>query len=137
MSTDDDVREIRALLAGNRRTGGADGDAASALERAWHALELPPAAAAPAGFARRVAARAGSEQAAALGLPLSPRLARLAAASAVVAGIAGGIVLGLVSTATASASEGVESDVAWAASSFAEELFDGLAAAAEGEEAAR
>ena len=137
MSTDDDVREIRALLAGNRRTGGADGDAASALERAWHALELPPAAPAPPDFARRVAARAGSEQAVALGLSLSPRLARLAAASAVVAGIAGGIVLGLVSTATASASEGVESDVAWAASSFAEELFDGLAAAAEGEEAAR
>ena len=135
MSTDDDVREIRALLAGNRRTGGADGDAASALERAWHALELPPAAPAPPDFARRVAARAGSERAVALGLSLSPRLARLAAASAVVAGIAGGVVLGLV--ATARASEGVESDVAWAGSSFAEELFDGLAAAAEGEEAAR
>jgi hypothetical protein len=127
MSRDDDIRAVRDLLAGAHRRAEEDDAAPSALERAWRGLELPAPAPVPPGFARRVARLAAAERGAALGLPLSPRWARLAAALAVAAGIAGGAGLGLAATVD----EEIESDLAWTAPSFAEELFDGLVAAGE------
>jgi hypothetical protein len=132
MIPDDELRRIQALFDGERAAGAGE-ETPGELERAWRSLELPPPAPAPPGFARRVAARAEAERRAAFGLPLAPRLARLAAAAAAAAGVAAGAGLGLTTGAEAPAADEGD-DAVWASTTFAEELFDGLAAAVDGDD---
>jgi AcrR family transcriptional regulator len=117
MSIDDERREVRELLGGIRHE-----PASTPRERLWRELELPPPAAAPPGFARRVVARAAAERRQAFELPLAPRWARVAAALAVIAGVAGGAGLGLL----AGGDEPSPEALAWSDASFAEELVAGL-----------
>jgi ferric-dicitrate binding protein FerR (iron transport regulator) len=114
MKASDDSDLMRALggdaEARRRLTErvAADPELASGLdriERAWSALELPPVAPPPPGFAARVAARARVERRWLPGLPLSPLWASALAAALVAVGVAGGASLGLYAVA------GTETDV--------------------------
>ncbi len=64
-------------------------------QRRWDGLELPPVAAAPLGFAVRVAAQVRSRSEGELSWSCAPRWARLAAAAALVVGTLGGVSFGL------------------------------------------
>lgn len=69
------------------------------LRETWDALELPPVAPAPPGFAARVAARASEEMAAGEGAgAFRPAWVRLAGAAVLAGGIAAGAGLGLLVT---------------------------------------
>jgi len=66
------------------------------LEGTWTALELPPVAPPPLGFAARVAARAAEGGAAGGAAAFRPAWVRLAGAAVLVTGIAAGAGLGLL-----------------------------------------
>lgn len=90
------------------------------LERLWTGLELPPPDGAPPGFAARVAARAAEERAR-RAAPFGPAWARVAAGAMLVAGMAAGASVGLLTgpageapTAAAVEPEPTESAAAWA-----------------------
>jgi hypothetical protein len=93
---------------------------AERLGAAWSALELPPPAPPPPGFAGRVAAHARSEgRRGTLGLPWRPTWARIAAAALVVSGVVLGAELGSLSPASA-ATETETSTPVWSADSLAD-----------------
>lgn len=87
-----DERELAARLA-------REPELAAELERLralWTGLDLPPTAGAPAGFAARLRRRLAEEQASRAWLGPAPAWARLAAAAALVAGVALGAGLGAI-----------------------------------------
>jgi anti-sigma factor RsiW len=89
----DRARELRARLEREPELAAAW----TRLQRTWNALELPPPAPAPPGFAQRLAARA-REQAGAASSPswaTAPGWVRATAAAALVTGIALGAGAGL------------------------------------------
>lgn len=99
------------------------------LERVWDALELPPPAPPPVGFARRVVARAGGSAADLREGRAFPHL-RWASAAALALGIALG---GLLSNGLAGSDEDAtlvlasESEVGAADASLAESYLDAVA----------
>lgn len=95
---------------------------AESWQAAWAALELPPVAAAPVGFARRAAAAWAAEQAAAAAPILGATWMRAAAAAALLAGIALGSTLAYSSGGETSA-YGADS---WQSTSLSEEYLSAL-----------
>lgn len=104
MRSDDERRLAKAILGDQASRRALEersvGEAPLAAElarqeRLWQGLELPPVAAPPPGFARRIARRARSEQRTILpGLGFSPAFSALTAALLVAVGVAGGAGLG-------------------------------------------
>lgn len=84
---------------------------AARLATAWESLSLPPDAAIPPGFASRVLARARDERESELSWALAPRWAKLAAAAALVVGIAAGA--GAVAVAVDLRGEDGADAIAW------------------------
>ena len=91
-------------------------------QAAWAALELPPVAAAPAGFVHRAAAAWAAEQAAAAAPILGATWMRAAAAAALLAGIALGSTLAYSSGSETSADGGDS----WQSTSLSEEYLSAL-----------
>lgn len=97
----------RSVLAAAARQPGSEGTGPAGDDRpdtwrgtwpeSWDALELPPAPAVPADFARRVARAAAAERERACAPILGARWMRAAAAAALLAGIALGGTLALQS----------------------------------------
>jgi len=120
MKREDEIEAVRSLLRAAEEPNqgaGAGAPPGTRWGEIWRGLELPPAAPAPPGFASRVAARARAEGGVRLGLPFAPGWARAVAALAIVAGVAGGLGLGLAEEAS-----GEETLLAWGGSTLAEEF---------------
>lgn len=111
----------RCVLDKNATQGPQEAGPAS-WQAAWAALELPPAPAAPAGFARRAAAAWAAEQAAAAAPILGATWMRAAAAAALLAGIALGSTLSFSSGGETSADGGDS----WQSTSLSEEYLSAL-----------
>lgn len=92
------VLGAEACQPGSERTGPAGDDWPDTWRESWDALDLPPAPAVPAGFARRVARAAEVERERASAPILGGGWMRAAAAAALLAGIALGSTLALQSS---------------------------------------
>jgi len=87
----DRARELRARLEREPELAAAW----TRLQRTWNALELPPPAPVPLGFAQRLAVRA-REQAGGISWAAAPGWLRAAAAAALATGLALGAGVGLL-----------------------------------------
>jgi len=114
-----EARELEARLGREPELAAAYGR----LRTVWGGLELPPAPGAPAGFAARLRRRVEGEAPATGWLGPAPVWARVAAAAALVGGVALGAGLGTIGALTPVATASTTStEIAGDASSLAAEL---------------